>query len=117
VEFVNTINLLNEIKGSYQQGSEVSSSELLRMIKSIDVLILDDIGTEKPTNWVNEIFYSILNDRMTAKKITIFTSNCNIEELKHDERVSNRIEKMAMPILFPEESIRKSIAQKENVEF
>lgn len=117
VKFVNTINLLNEIKRSYQQGSEISSSELLQMIKSIDVLILDDIGTEKPTNWVNEIFYSILNDRMTAKKITIFTSNCSIEELKHDERVSNRIEKMAMPILFPDESIRKSIAQKENVEF
>ena len=51
---------------------------------------------------------------MIEKRITIFTSNCRIEDLKLDERIVNRIIKMALPIEFPAESIRVSLARKEN---
>ena len=59
-------------------------------------------------------FYSILNDRMTGNKVTIFTSNGTIDELQHDERIKNRIEKMALPVWFPEDSVRSYVAKKEN---
>lgn len=114
VKFITTPNLLEEIKASFRSDSEYSSSELINVMKRVPVLVLDDIGTEKPSDWVNETFYSILNDRMTGNKITIFTSNCTIEELHHDDRVKNRIEKMAIPIWFPEESMRTKIAKQEN---
>lgn len=114
VKFTTTPNLLEEIKAAFRSDSEYTSSELINVIKRIPVLVLDDIGTEKPSSWVNETFYSILNDRMTGNKVTIFTSNCTIEELLHDDRIKNRIEKMAVPICFPEESMRTKIAKKEN---
>lgn len=114
VKFVTTINLIQEIRATFDKGAVYTQSQLLEAVKRIDVLILDDIGTEKLSPWVNEIFYSILNDRMTGNKITIFTSNGTIEELQHNERIKNRIEKMALPVWFPEESVRRYVAKGEN---
>jgi len=120
VKFITTLNLLEAIKNTWgdksgKQGvNDMTQSQLLAEIKNVDVLILDDLGTEKPTSWVNEIFYNILNDRMTAKKITVFTSNCRIEDLQHDGRIVNRIPDIAIPIMFPGESVRTIIARREN---
>jgi DNA replication protein DnaC len=50
---------------------------------------------------------------MSAKRVTIFTSNCQIEDLRHDDRIINRIQKMALPVPFPEQSIRAELAAKE----
>ena len=78
------------------------------------MLVIDDIGVEQPKDWVNERFYNIINGRMIEKRITIFTSNYRMDDLKLDDRIVNRIEKMALPIEFPAESIRSAIARKEN---
>ncbi|WP_164917279.1 DnaA/Hda family protein [Clostridium sp. JN-9] len=114
VKFTTTIDLLAEIKKSYDKKSEFTQSDLIEAIRGVQCLILDDIGVEKESDWVNEIFYSILDYRMTRQKVTLFTSNGKIEELKHDDRIKNRIEKMAVPIYLPDESIRSIISKKEN---
>ena len=114
VKFVTTPDLFAEIKKTYDKKSEFKESELLDSLKQVQVLILDDIGTEKQGGWVNEILYQILNTRMTAKLVTIFTSNVHISQLSHDERIISRIEKTSFPIQMPEESIRKQLADKEN---
>lgn len=123
VRFVTTNNLLDEIKKSFgfsgREDSEKSEdyATLIRDIKEVDVLLLDDFGAERASDWVNEIFYSIINDRMTAKRITLFTSNYKMEELPYDYRTVNRVLKMAIPIKFPEESIRLKLAMDENEYF
>ena len=53
---------------------------------------------------------------MIQKKITIFTSNCAIEDLGLDDRIVNRIQKMALPVSFPNESVRATLARQENSE-
>lgn len=116
VKFITTLDLLEEIKNTYSKDSEITQNELLSAIKNVEVLILDDIGIEEDKQWVKEIFYSILNGRMIGKKITMFTSNLAIEDLKHDERIKNRIEKMATPVYLPDESVRSKLAKKENEE-
>lgn len=116
VKFVTTPELFAEIKKTYDKSSEFKESELLDSLKQVPVLILDDIGTEKQSGWVNDILYQILNTRMTAKLVTIFTSNVHISQLAHDDRIKSRIEKMSFPVQMPEESIRKQIAVKENEE-
>ncbi|MTI49445.1 MAG: ATP-binding protein [Firmicutes bacterium] len=114
VKYTTTLDLLDEIKATYNKDSALTENKLLEAIKQVDVLILDDIGVEEPTSWVREKFYNIINGRMISNKITIFTSNSMAEELKHDDRVKNRIEKMAIPVYLPDESIRSAIAKKEN---
>lgn len=114
VRFLTTNNLLDAIKNTFETEGYY---KLMEQIKRVDILMLDDFGGERPTEWVNEVFYTILNDRMTANKITFFTSNTEIEALQYGERIINRVMKMAMPIKFPEESIREGIAKKENEGF
>ena len=65
VKFITTNNLLDEIKNTFNNDTY---SKLIEDIKRVDILILDDLGAERPTEWVNEIFYNILNDRMVLKK-------------------------------------------------
>lgn len=120
VRFTTTINLLNKLKSTFDKsknGGIPTYDELIQDIKTVEVLILDDVGVETASEWVKEVFYSILNDRMTAKKVTLFTSNCRYEALQYDERTIERIAKMAIPIKFPEQSIRSTLAKKENEEY
>lgn len=118
VRFIFTNTLLDEIKGTFEKSENGESySALIAGLRSIEVLILDDMGAERPTPWVNEIFYGLLNDRMTAKKPTLFTSNCSIEDLSYNDRIVDRLFRMAMPVKFPEESVRRILAKQENEDF
>lgn len=116
VKFITCSDLLKEIKNTYNQDSKYTESQLIESINNVDVLIIDDIGVEKLTSWVNEMLFSIFDNRMKYKKITIFTSNCIIEDLEHDERIKSRLTKMCIPIKMPEEDIRKYLAIDENRE-
>lgn len=116
VRFITTVELFTEIRKTYEKDSMFKESQLLDSLKQVQVLILDDIGTEKKSDWVNEMLYQTLNTRMTSKVITIFTSNVHVSKLKHDERIISRIEAMAIPIQMPEVSIRKNMAISENEE-
>lgn len=120
-KFATTLQILDQIKRTWGEGAgsrgtawRESERKLMDDIISVPVLVIDDIGIEQPKDWVNERFYSIINGRMVQKRITMFTSNCRMEELKLDERIVSRIEKMSMPIEFPAESIRRETARKEN---
>ena len=121
-KFSTTIQILDQIKNTWGERArgrdeinQIRTEEsLIRDIVSVPVLIVDDIGVEQPKDWINERFYNILNGRMIEKRITIFTSNYRIEELQLDDRIVSRIDKMALPIEFPAESVRAAIARKEN---
>lgn len=115
-KFATTLQILDEIKRTWEPGVGTEQG-FLQEIVDVPVLVLDDIGVEKMSPWVNEKFYEILNGRMIHKQITIFTSNCVIERLAFDERILNRIQKMALPVPFPEESVRSVLATAENKNF
>jgi DNA replication protein DnaC len=114
VRFITTLSLLQEIKSTYNQESQYTESQLVEAISNVHILIIDDIGVEKPTKWVNEILYSIFDTRMKYNRITIFTSNCAMEDLQHDDRLKSRIFKMAIPVKMPEEDIRIQQSKQEN---
>jgi len=55
---------------------------ILQRCEDVDLLILDDIGQEKSSQWVRERLYLIIDSRWNSMKKTIFTSNFNTENLK-----------------------------------
>lgn len=116
VKFITCSDLLKEIKNTYNSDSKYTESQLIESINNVDVLIIDDIGVEKLTSWVNEMLFGIFDNRMKYRKITIFTSNCIIEDLEHDQRIKSRLTKMCVPIKMPEEDIRRCLAVDENRE-
>ena len=109
VKFAGSVQIVNEIKASWSSRDENESS-LLSALASVDVLVIDDFGAEVPKDWIGERFYAIINGRYQDKLPTIFTSNSNLEDLRYDERIVNRIKERTYQIPFPEESIRDVIA-------
>ncbi len=114
VSFIKTVELLSMIKSTYnKKDAEITEKEIIDRIKRTPFLIIDDIGAEKPGEWVNGIFLSILDYRISHLLITVFTSNVSQSDLKLDERIIDRIVKMSIELHFPEESIRRKKANTE----
>lgn len=115
VKFCTSIQILQEIKETWDKKRDYEHETEKKLIDSLsdtEVLIIDDFGAEQEKNWVNERFYSIIDGRYVNKKITLFTSNMRLDDLKYDDRIKNRIKERILQIPFPEESVRDTIAIK-----
>ena len=112
VRWYSMVNLLQEIKAGYDRDSSTSSAEIINLCRNCEVLVLDDIGVEKQSAWVNETVYTILDYRMSQCKPTIFTSNHRPHELAYDDRIIDRISRMTELVEMPEESVRKKLSAK-----
>ena len=75
VIFGDVPSLLDQLKGTFDQNSESTLEELMKTLSEVDVLVLDDLGTETPTEWAVERLYLIVNNRYNASKPIIVTSN------------------------------------------
>lgn len=67
--------LLKAIQESYSPISQTSEMRVLAPVYQTDVLVLDELGSMVPTNWVRDTLYQIINTRYNNKKLTIFTTN------------------------------------------
>lgn len=115
VKFAVSSDILKEIKNTYNKDSEYTESQLIDALNSTEILVIDDFGVERKTDWVNEHFYSIINNRYINKKVTILTSNYDLETIEYDSRITNRIKERTFQIQFPEESVRDIIAKQNNM--
>ena len=68
-------DLLKQIQNSYNSRSETTELELLRPVIEAEVLVLDDLGSTKPTAWVWDTVAHVLNARYNHKRTTIITTN------------------------------------------
>ena len=109
VRWYGMTNLLQEIKACYDRESSTSSADIINLCRNAEVLILDDIGVEKQSAWVNETMYTILDYRMSQCKPTMFTSNHRPHELAYDERIIDRITRMTELVELPNESVRRKM--------
>lgn len=108
VKFVNALDFLEMTKKGYRgEENEVQS------LYDAKVLVIDDIGVQMSKEWVETVFYRLINDRYINRKPTIYTSNIPIDRLKMDERITDRIESTTFIINLPEESIRRKERQQE----
>jgi DNA replication protein DnaC len=94
----NVVDLIHEIRSDFDRDpySKRRPEEDLTDPQNRHILILDDIGAEKATDFVAETLYRIVNYRYIHQLPTIFTSNCSLQELadKIGERSTSRIVEM-----------------------
>lgn len=86
VIFGDTPSLLEDLRGSYD-NNDVKMAKLMEDLAKADLLILDDLGTEIPTEWTVERLYLIINQRYNAEKALIVTSNFSLGEIA--QRLNN----------------------------
>jgi len=73
--FADYRDLLRAIQDSYNPVSQTSELQILRPVLDAEVLLLDELGTRRPSNWVLDTVTHILNDRYSTQKLTIITTN------------------------------------------
>lgn len=88
------------------------SEEELRMAERImecDLLILDDLGTEMPTNFISPALYTIINGRIMAGKPAIISTNLSIAQLavRYTPQIASRLDGEYDILSFAGQDIRK----------
>jgi DNA replication protein DnaC len=67
--------LLKNIQNSYNPQVNTTELELLKPVFAAEVLVLDDLGAQKPTEWMSDTVSLILNTRYNERRTTIITTN------------------------------------------
>ena len=93
----NSTSMLNEIRNSYQNNN---FDDVVDKFKRCHLLIIDDLGAEKTTDWVLDIFFEIIDYRYANLKPIIIATNLTDMEIKQklDERIMSRIYEMCKGI-------------------
>lgn len=73
--FYDVRDLLRMIRSTYNPIVRTAEMDILRPVMEADLLVLDDLGAEKPSEWVEETMNLIVNTRYNERRATIFTTN------------------------------------------
>lgn len=115
MRFVTVPDYLAKVGESYNR--ERGANDESAVYRECDLLIFDDIGAQKTGEWQAQEIFRIINERLNAGKVIIFTSNMCPEDLNLDDRTINRIMKKSVVLQMPEESIRGKEAKGEQDNF
>mgnify|MGYP001271914301 FL=1 len=73
--YYDTRSLLSTIKSTYNPVTRASEADVLEEVMGAELLVLDDLGAERLTDWVEETMNLIVNTRYNERLATVFTSN------------------------------------------
>lgn len=95
VKYISSPKFIMQLQDSYKDIAE-STYNKLEDVSTIPLLVIDDIGAEKLTDFVKQAFYFIINEREQWERPTIITSNYSLDDLDTyiDSRISSRISGM-----------------------
>ena len=90
IMYFTSTGLLNRLKSSYE---DKTSDDLISNIKHCTLLVIDDFGAEKTTDWVIETYFEIIDYRYANLYPTIIATNLTDIEIKQklSERIMSRI--------------------------
>jgi len=105
--------LLRQFKSTYNSSSKESEKDVLEYIKTIDLLIIDDLGTEQLTEWSSSILYEIIDTRYRSDKPLIITTNLQRQEFqnRYHQRINDRIFEMCVLVNCSGNSIREMFSK------
>jgi DNA replication protein DnaC len=73
--YYDTRDLLRTIRSTYNPLVHTAEMDVLTPVMDAELLVLDDLGAEKTSEWVEETLNHIVNTRYNERRLTIFTSN------------------------------------------
>lgn len=81
--FYETRELLKLVRDTYSGSTELSELDVLRPVLEAEILVLDDLGLEKKSEWVDETLGLVINTRYSERRLTIITTN--LRDLENTE--------------------------------
>lgn len=88
--FVVVPDLLDHLRATFSPNSAVAFDELFNQVRTVPLLILDDLGTQSATPWAREKLYQIFNYRYNAELPTVITSALSLKDI--DPRIQSRMQ-------------------------
>jgi len=110
-------SLLKEIQDSYNPHTLTSELSVLSPVLTTDILVLDELGASKPTDWVRDTMAHVINTRYNDRKLTIFTTNylddrrSSVEETLEDRigtRLRSRLFEMCRTVMMDGRDYRRT---------
>ena len=83
-------DLLSSLRSSYHSGIE---EDLVSQLESAGLLVLDDLGASRGTDWAVDVQSTIVSSRYNSERGTVFTSNLSMDEIagRIDKRIASRL--------------------------
>jgi len=75
IVFVSSADLLAELKNAMFTKDDEGIEKKIEYLSTVEVLMLDDIGKEKPTEWIQSMYYRLIDLRYRNNLLTGFTTN------------------------------------------
>jgi DNA replication protein DnaC len=91
--FADFTALVHQIQSTFDPTSDESKHQVLDPVMSCEVLVLDELGALKPTAWVSDVLYLIINGRYSRRLPTIFTTNYRLEPLRDKQRRDEKLDR------------------------
>lgn len=109
--FIRAIDLLYEIKQSWCEREDWrtdSELDIINRYSMCPLLLIDDLGAEKSSEWSRSVFYNIIDKRHIEERQTIITSNMTLQQIGEqlDDRIASRIIGTSLPISMGEADYR-----------
>lgn len=100
-------HLFNKLEQAKFNPSDETRHEAAKL-SACDLLIVDDLGTEMPGQFVTAALYSLLNDRLLAGKPMIISTNLNVDEIqrRYSPQIASRLQGSFHQLIFLGEDIR-----------
>lgn len=93
--WVSAPKLLSDLRGTFRKDGGPSEQDILNQYIGLKLLVLDDLGAEKATDFTSQAIYMLLSERINWMRPTIVTSNLSIEEIhRSDPRLASRLNGM-----------------------
>jgi DNA replication protein DnaC len=105
--------LIRSIQDTYNPNTETTEMAVIKPILEADLLLMDELGALRPTQWIHDTINYILNDRYSNERLTLFTSNhpfvsrgIEKERIKQVESLIERLKELKN-VLSPEEYVKQ----------
>lgn len=110
--FTSMPDLLSKIKATFNKDNKESEQQILKALDMCDLLIIDDLGAEKTTDWVEELVFMIIDNRYRKKKPIFVTTNLDPNTLKQKigSRSADRVQEICIEVKNEASSFRKQKA-------
>ena len=105
VKFGNFIDLLSDIKKSFR-----SDEDIVQQLKEMPLLVIDDLGKERSSEWSESILYDVINGRYEDYMPTIITTNMTPKQVegRFGEAVLSRLSEMCKGVVMSGKDFRRN---------
>ena len=119
--FCDFTDLLSRIQATFSRGSDESEDDVLQIYRESELLVLDELGARRPTDWARDVLYGLLNTRYNRKRLTILTTNYGDTpekpggetlELRVGTAVRSRLAEMTRLIVLNGPDYRREVKQR-----